>query len=199
MFPPASRAAAAAAKRGTTSASRMGKAKQVSYEFGKPPKGIYVKVHPSSTYHTFHLPVFENKNESTFHYINPALYESGELPERFQNACKLMDVHTAGLADCTFVLWVVYVSASKWRKAAVKAVDAARHEYIIVTAIKARQTYSIEPADKPIPEPKWSSLPSFDRMLMDAFDSTIHVADDKVVLDYMSGGAMAREEAEDND
>jgi hypothetical protein len=34
-------------------------------------------------------------------------------------------------------------------------------------------------------------------MLMDAFDSNINVTDDKVVLDYMSGGVAAREDEED--
>src|SRR5208282_6401748 len=62
MFAPASHRAAEAAKKGTTSTSRTGKAKQVSYEFGKPPKGIFVKVHPSPAYHTFCLPVFVNEN-----------------------------------------------------------------------------------------------------------------------------------------
>lgn len=197
IFAPASRKAAEAAKKGATSTSRTGKAKQVSYEFGKPPKGIYVKVHPSSGYHTFNLPVFVNENEGTFHYIDPELFESGDLPQRFQNVCKLMDIHTAGCADGTFFLWYVFVSSSKWRKAAVKAVEAARQEYVIVSSIKARQTYSIEPADQLIPEPKWASLPSFEQMLMDAFDSNINVADDKVVLDYMSGGVAAREDEED--
>ena len=84
MFAPASRKAAEAAKKGMTSTSRTGKAKQVSYEFGKPPKGIYVKVHPSSGYHTFNLPVFVNENEGTFHYISPEIFETGDLPERFQ-------------------------------------------------------------------------------------------------------------------
>jgi hypothetical protein len=199
LFAPASRKAAEAAKKGTTSTSRTGKAKQVSYEFRKPPKGIYVKVHPSPNYHTHHLPVFVNENEGTYHYINPALYESGELPGRFQNACKLMDIHTTGCADGTFILWHVYVSASRWRKAAVKAVDAARNEYVIVSSIKARQTYLVEATDQLIPEPKWSSLPSFDQMLIDAFDSTIHVADDKVVLDYMLGGVAVREDEEDSE
>jgi len=194
MFASASRKAAEAAKKGTTSSSRTGKAKQVSYEFGKPPKGIYVKVHPSPGYHTFNLPVFVNENEGTFHYIDPELFESGDLPERFQNVCKLMDIHTAGCADGTFFLWYVFVSSSKWRKAAVKAVDAARHEYVIVSSIKARQTYAIEPADQLIPEPKWASLPSFEQLLMDAFDSNVNVADDKVVLDYMSGGVAAHED-----
>lgn len=197
MFAPASRRAAEAAKKGTTSTSRTGKAKQVSYEFDKPPKRIYVKVHPSPAYHTFHLPVFNNEDEGTFHYIAPNLFESGDLPQRFQDACKLMDVHTAGCADGTFFLWFVFVSSSKWRKAAVKAVEAARHEYVIVSSIKARQTYSIEPADKPIQELKWVSLPSFEQMLLHAFDSNINVADDKVVLDYMSGGVAAREDQED--
>jgi hypothetical protein len=194
MFAPASHRAAEAAKKGTTSTSRTGKAKQVSYEFGKPPKGIYVKVHPSPAYHTFNLPVFVNENAGTFHYINPELFESGELPERFRNVCKLMDIRTAGCADGTFFLWYVFVSSSKWRKAANKAVDEAKRGYVIVSCVKARQTYNVEMADQPIAEPKWQSLPSFEQMLMDAFDSNINVADDKAVLDYMSGGVAARED-----
>jgi hypothetical protein len=194
MFAPASRRAAEAAKKGTTSTSRTGQAKQVSYEFGKPPKGIFVKVHPSSGYHTFNLPVFVNENQGTFHYVDHELFDSGNLPQRFQNVCKLMDVHTAGCADGTFFLWFVYVSSSKWRKAAVKAVEAARREFVIIDSIKVRQTYSIEPADQPIPEPKWASLPSFEQMLVDAFDSNINVADDKIVLDYMSGGVVTPED-----
>lgn len=197
MFSPVSRQAAEAAKKGTTSSSRTGKMKQVSYEFGKPPKGIYVKVHPSPAYHTYNLPVFVNENEGTFHYVSPELFESGDLPERFQSVCKLMDTHAAGLADGTFILWYIFVSSSKWRKAAVKSVEAAQHDHVIVRSIKARQTYSIETADEPIPEPKWGSLPSFEQMLMDAFDSTINVADDKIVLDYMSGGVAAREDEDD--
>jgi hypothetical protein len=100
----------------------------------------------------------------------PSLFEA---QERFRNACKLMDIHTAGCADSTFFLWYAFVSTSKWRKAVVKAIDRAKCEYVIVTAIKARQTYGVEPADQPIPEPKWTSLPVFDQMLMDAFDSSI--------------------------
>jgi hypothetical protein len=197
MFTPASRMAAEAAKKGTTSTSRTGKARQVSYEFGKPPRGIYVKVHPSPAYHTFHLPVFFNENEGTFHYVDSELYNSGDLPERFKHICKILDIHTTGCADGTFFLWWVPVSASRWCKAANKAVDAARREYVIVSCIKPRQTYGIEPADQPIPEPKWASLPSFEQLLRDAFDSIIRVADDKVVLGYMSGGVAAREDEED--
>ena len=195
-FNPLSYNAAETAKKGNTSTSRTGKTKQISYEFAKPPKGIYVKTHPSAEYHTSNLPVFVNENEGTFHYIDPILYESGDLPRRFQNACKVMDIHTAGLADGTFILWYVFVSSSKWRKAAVKAVEAARLEYVIVTSIKARQTYSIELADQAIAEPKWVSLPPFEQMLDDAFDSCIRDANDKVVTNYMSGGVAARQ---DND
>ncbi len=197
MFAPASRKAAAAAKKGTTSTSRTGKAKQVSFEFGKPPKAIYVKVHPSPAYHRFNLPAFFDENQGTFHYINPELFDSGDLPERFRNACKLMDIHTAGCADGTFFLWYIFVSSSRWHKAAMKAIQAAGHEYVIISSIKARQTYRVEPADEPIPEPRWQSLPSFEQLLSDAFDSTITVADDKVVLSYMSGGVAAQEDGED--
>jgi hypothetical protein len=197
MFSPLSSRAAQAAKKGSTSNSRTGRAKQVTYEFAKPPKGIYVTVHPSPAYHVYSLPVFVNENEGTFHYISPELFESGSLPPRFQSACKVMDVHTAALADGTYILWYIFVSASKWRKAAVKAVDAARRAWVIVTSIKARQTYAIETANELIPAPKWESLPDFQQMLLDAFDSSVTVADNKVVNDYMSGGVAAAEDVED--
>jgi len=197
MFSPITAKYAQAAKKGSTSSSRTGRAKQVTYEFGKPPKGIYVKVHPSASYHVHNLPVYANENEGTFHYIAPELFESGDLPERFQCACKIMDVHTAALADGTFILWFVYVSASKWRKAAVKAVEAAARSWVIVTSIKARQTYAIEPACEAIPEPDWKSLPDFQSLLLDAFDSSICTTDDKVVQDYMSGGVASNDNGDD--
>ena len=158
---------------------------------------MFIKTHPSPAYHTHNLSTYFDRNEATFHYIDRDLYASGDLPERFRNACKIMDVHTAGGADGTFFLWYVFVSSSRWYKAATKAVEAARHGYVVVSAIKVLQTYAIEPADQLIPEPKWTSLPSFEQMLMDAFDSNVNVADDKVVLDYMSGGVAAREDEED--
>lgn len=197
VFAPASRKAAEAAKKGTTSNSRSGKAKQVSYEFQKPPKGIYVKVHPSPGYHVYNLPVFFDENEGVFHYINPELFDGGTLPERFRNSCKLMDIHAAGCADGTFFLWYVFVSASKWRKAANKAIEEARRQYVIVSSLKRRQTYKVEIADEPIPEPRWSSLPPFDQLLMDAFDSRISVADDKIITDYMRGGFVTEDEGDE--
>ena len=36
---------------------------------------------------------------------------------------------------------------------------------MIVSSIKARRTYNVEIADQPVPEPEWSSLPSFEQML----------------------------------
>ena len=141
-----------------------------------------MKVHPSSAYHILNLPVFVNETAGTYHYINPALYESDELPERFRNACKLMDIHTAGLADGTFILWFVYVSASRWCKAANKAVETAKREYVIVSSINSARPTASSPNGADPRAKRWASLPSFDQMLMDAFDSTVHVADDKVVL-----------------
>lgn len=197
-FNSVSRKTAEAAKKGKTSTSHTGKAKQIDYKFGKPPKGIFVKVHPSPAYRTLNLPVYENEVEGKIHYITPELYESGELPERFQSVCKLMDVYTAGLADATFILWYVFVSSSPWRKAALKVVEVATHGYIVVSSMKARQSYAVEHAEIAIPEPKWNELPSFEDMLLDAFDSVISVADDKVVTDFMSGGASVHDE-EDGD
>jgi hypothetical protein len=199
MFESASRRSAELAKKGSTSSSRTGKAKQVSYEFCKPPKNTYIKTHPSPSYHAYNLPTYVNEISGKFSFIPPALSESGDLPARFQGAIKLMDVHTAGLADGSFLLWYVFVSASPWRKSAEKVVEAAALNFGIVDTIRQRQTYTWEPACDPIAEPKWASLPDFESLLMGAYDNIIHVADDKTVTDFMSGGVAADRENEDNE
>jgi hypothetical protein len=61
-------------------------------------------------------------------------------------------------------------------------------QIVPLTPVNAR------PETSRLPEPKWVSLPSFEQMLMDAFDSNINIADDKVVTDYMSGGVAVRED-----
>jgi hypothetical protein len=196
-FPSVSRKTAAAAKKGETSSSRTGKGKQVTYAFSKPPKSLYVKVHPSPGYSKLGLATFYNETAGTFHFVLPDLYESDELPERFKSACRIMDVHTTAVADGTFILWYLFESVSPWFKAAQKTVDMARRNYGIVSSIKSRQTYSFEVATEAIPEPKWESLPPFEQLLLGAFDSTISVADDKVVADFMSGGVASREDEDE--
>jgi len=196
MFEGASRRSAELAKKGSTSSSRTGKAKQVSFEFGKPPKNVYCKTHPDPAYHAFNLPVYYNEAARKFSYVPPELYESGTLPSRFHDAIKLMDVHTTGLADGTFILWFVFVSGSPWRKSAEKVIQAAALQFGIVGSIPVRQTYTWEPATDPIPEPKWASLPEFESLLLGAFDSVVNVVEDKVVTDFMSGGVTAAEDRE---
>jgi hypothetical protein len=197
-FQTVSRKTASAAKKGETSNSRTGKGKQVTYEFSKPPKNIYVKVHPSPDYSQHGFAAYHDENTGKFYFVQPNLYESDELPERFKNACKIMDVYTAGAADGTFFLWYLFESASPWFKAAQKTVDLARRNYGVVSSIKQRQTYSFEIATEAIPEPKWGTLPPFEQLLLGAFDSTISVANDKVVTDFMSGGvANRRDECEE--
>ena len=193
-FPSVSRKTAVAAKKGETSSSRTGKGKQVTYEFSKPPKNLFIKVHPSPGYSKLGLAVYHDENTSKFHFVRPDVYESNELPERFKNACKVMDVYTAGVADGTFFLWFLFESASPWFKA---AVDLARRNYGVVSSIKQRQTYSFEVATEAIPEPKWESLPPFEQLLLGAFDSTVSVADDKVITDFMSGGVANREDEDE--
>ena len=99
MFSGVSAKAAARAKKGTTSSSRTGRAKQATFSFGKPKKTVYVKVHPSPAYTMPNVPVYENELTGTFHFVKPALYESDELPERFLRACKTIDIFTTGAAD----------------------------------------------------------------------------------------------------
>ena len=176
------------AKKGGVNKSRTGKARQVTVEFGKPPKHLYVKVHPSPTYRQYGVPVFFDKDRDTAHYVPAEMYEGDVLPERFKRACTITNVFTAALADGSFILWTINQSATKWFKAAMRAMEAATHEFVLVEAVKARSTYMIEPSDGTVPEPKWETLPTFEALLEGAFDSTIIGANDEVVARYMSGG-----------
>jgi len=176
------------AKKGGVSKSKTGKVRQATIEFSKPPKHLYVKVHPSPSYRQYGVPVFINKDLDTMHYIDPELYEGDTLPERFKRACTVTNIFTAALADGTFILWTVNQSATKWYKAALRAVEAATKEFVLVEALKARSTYLIEPSDGTVPEPRWDSLPAFEALLEGAFDSVITQANDETVNRYMSGG-----------
>jgi len=176
------------AKKGGINKTRTGKARQVTVEFGKPPKHLYVKVHPSPEYRQYGVPVFFDKDRDTSHYVPADLYESDTLPERFKRACTITNVFTAALADGSFILWTVNQSATKWYKAAMRAVEAASREFVLVEAVKARSTYMVEPSDGTVPEPKWETLPPFEKLLEGAFDSEIIGPNDEVVVRYMSGG-----------
>jgi len=176
------------AKKGGVSKSRTGKSRQATVEFSKPPKHLYVKCHPSPEYRQYGVPVFFDKDRDTAHYVPVDVYESGRLPDRFIRACTITNIFTAALADRTFILWTVNQSASKWYKAAMRAVEAATQEFVLVEAVKARSTYMVEPSDGTVPEPKWESLPTFEALLEGAFDSSIIGPNDEVVARYMSGG-----------
>jgi hypothetical protein len=176
------------AKKGGVNKNRTGKARQVTVEFGKPPKHLYVKVHPSPEYRQYGVPVFFDKDRDTAHYIPAEMYDSDVLPERFKRACTVTNVFTSALADGSFILWTVNQSATKWYKAAMRAVEAASKEFVLVEAVKARSTYMVEPSDGTVPEPKWETLPTFEALLEGAFDSTIIGTNDEVVARYMAGG-----------
>jgi hypothetical protein len=190
---------AARAKKGTLSTSRTGKAKQASYALDKPKKSVYVMTHPSPDYSMVNVPTFVNEATGTWHYISPDLFGSGELPDRFVRAIKLIDIYAAGGADGTFFLWFINVTSHSSRKGAIKAVETARSRYIIVEWLKSAATYTIEPATEAIPLPKWESLPTLETMMLDAFESVVSVADDKVVTDYMSGGVASNRDKEDEE
>lgn len=173
LFTGVSARTAQAAKKGNTSSSRTGKAKQATFSFAKPKKTVYCKVHPSPDYTLTNVPVYINDVTDTYHYITPELFESGELPERFTRAIKLIDIFTAGAADGSFFLWHVAVTSHVSRKGALKAVEAARSRYVLVEWFKPASTYTIEPATEAIPEPRWETLPSLESMMNDAFDSIV--------------------------
>lgn len=197
LFGGVSAKTAARAQKGELSTSRTGNRKQAAYSFSKPKKGLFIKVNPDPAYTLTNVPVFLNDATDSWHYITPELYESGELPDRFVRACKLMDIFVVGGADGSFFLWPVPVTSHSSRKGALAAAEVARNRYVIVEWFKPAATYNIEPATEPIPEPDWASLPSLEVMMLAAFHSVVSVATDKVVVDYMSGGVANRKDKED--
>jgi hypothetical protein len=185
------------AKKGGVSKSRTGKARQATVDLSKPPKHLYVKVHPSAAYRQYGVPIFHDKDKDSFHYVPVELYESDQLPDRFRRACTVTNIFTAALADNSFILWYINQSATKWYKAAMRAVEAASREWVLVEALKARSTYLIEPSDGTVPEPRWETLPTFEALLEGAFDSTLFGPNDEVVSRYLSGGNWEDLEVED--
>ena len=110
LFGGVSAKTAARAQKGELSTSRTGNRKQAAYSFSKPKKGLFIKVNPDPAYTLTNVPVFLNDATDSWHYITPELYESGELPDRFVRACKLMDIFVVGGADGSFFLWPVPVT-----------------------------------------------------------------------------------------
>ena len=187
------------AKKGTTSSSRTGKSRQATVEFGKPPKHIWVRVDPRPNYRQMNVPVFIDRDRDQTYYVSPEFYESDAIPERFKRACTLIDIYTAGLADASFLLWTVGVSASKWRKGAVAAINEAMDGYVLVEAYKPRSTYLITQCEEDIPAPKFETLGSFESLLEQAFDGTIDAANDEAVARYLSGGYWEEPEERDEE
>jgi hypothetical protein len=187
------------AKKGTTSSSRTGKSRQATVEFGKPPKHIWVRVDPRPNYRQMNVPVFIDRDRDQTYYVSPEFYESDAIPERFKRACTLIDIYTAGLADASFLLWTVGVSASKWRKGAVAAINEAMDGYVLVEAYKPRSTYLITQCEEDIPAPKFETLGSFESLLDQAFDGTIDSAHNEAVARYLSGGYWEEPEEQDEE
>lgn len=200
LFGGVSARTAAAAKTGNLSSSRTGKSKQASHHFDKPKADLYVKVHPGAGYSMVNVPVWEDKHSTnlTYHYIKPELFESGQLPDRFLRAVKLIDIYVMGGADGTFFMWAVKVGTHSSRKGALAAIEIARSRYVLIEWFGPASTYNVEPATEAIPEPEWASLPTFEKMLLDGFASIVSVPDDKIVLDFMSGGVANRKENQED-
>ena len=188
-FKSASSTTAKDAKQGGTSKSKTGKARQATIEFAKPEKNKWVQVYADPTYHQLNVITFYDESQETTHYVDPEFYTGDEIHERFKRACKLRDIFVGGYADQSFFLWFVNVTTSKWRKGAMVAVQEAMDGYVMVESLKARSTYSVEPCDDlTIPDPKWDKLPSFEKLLEQAFDSTISGNHDETVMRFMAGG-----------
>lgn len=155
---------AKAAKKGFS--APVGKRTQATFPLQKPPKNKFVRVHPSPDYRMSGLLTLTDTDTGQVMYVSPDL----ELPEFIETQTRVTDLYAGQMSDGSFFLWPVHRSETTWFRAAKQAVKVAQSMWVAVVARRSANTYDlIEPEDA-IPEPDWSSLPSFTEMVESAFD-----------------------------
>lgn len=155
---------AKAAKKGFS--APVGKRTQATFPLQKPPKNKFIRVHPSPDYRMSGVLTLTDTDTGQIKYVSPDL----ELPEFIETQTRVTDLYAAQMSDGSFIIWPVHRSETTWFKGAKQAVKTASEKWVAVVARRAANTYDlIEPEDS-IPEPDWSSLPSFTEMVESAFD-----------------------------
>jgi hypothetical protein len=159
----ASKAAQAAKKH---KSAPVGKREQATYPIMRPPKSKFVRVHPDEAYRQYNVPVLEDPDTNDLYFMD----ESLQVPEFILATVRRVNLYAAQTHDHSIFLWAVKQSDTPWYKAAPRAVSTAVNKWVAVRARKAANTYDLTTPIDTIPEPDWSSLPSFDEMLDTAFD-----------------------------
>jgi len=172
---------AKAAKKGFS--APVGKRTQATFPLQKPPKSKFVRVHPSPQYRISGVLTLTDTDTGQIKYVSPDL----ELPEFIEGQTRVTDLYAAQMSDGSFFIWPIHRSETTWFKGAKTAVKAASEKWVAVVARRAANTYDlIEPEDE-IPEPEWSSLPTFTEMVESAFDGHMVTHHDHPFLRKLRG------------
>jgi hypothetical protein len=161
----------------------VGKRTQATFPLQKPPKNKFVRVHPSREYRISGVLTLTDTDTGQIKYVSPDL----ELPEFIESQTRVTDLFAAQLSDGSFFIWPLHRSDTPWFKGAKVAVSVATQKWVAVVARRSANTYDlIEPEDV-IPEPDWSSLPTFTEMVESAFDGHMITNPDHPFLRKLRG------------
>ena len=164
-------------------AAPLGTRLQTSYPVDKPNRSKFVRVHPDESYRMSYVPTYKDEDTCDIYFVDPDL----ELPEEIASQIKLTDLYAAQAHDGTFFIWFVNRSETSWYRSANRAVQRSVSQWVRVVSRRAANIYDLYLPEQPIPEPKWSELPSFPEMLENAFDDRRITSVDHPVLRKLRG------------
>lgn len=150
----------------------VGRRVQTMYPVARP-KGKFLRVHPDRTYRQHGVLTYKDPdNSDDVYYVSPDL----EIPDEYGVSLSVTDLYAGVTHDGTYFIWNVNRSDTTWFRSAQKAVTACVSGWYKIVGRKGPNIYDLYPPADPIPEPDWSVLPSFEEMLLSAFDS--HMIED---------------------
>jgi hypothetical protein len=179
----ASKAASSANAAKKRSAAPVGTREQATFQLSRPPRGKFVRVHPSEAYRCYNVPVLEHPDTNEMYFVDSCV----DLPEFIAAQVRRINIYAAQTHDHSVFLWAVKVSETNWYKAARRAVTTAVNRWIQVQARKAANTYDLITPFDAIPEPDWSGFPPFDAMLEIAFDGHFIASTDHSLIKKLQG------------
>jgi hypothetical protein len=174
-------------------ATSKGPKQQLSFNLMKPSRNKFSRVHPSEEYSMLGVPVIEDPdNQGKWYFVMPGVKEN--LDDFVQESIKLIDIYAATDHVGNQFVWYVKQSETDWYGAATKAVKRARKGWVAVKALMGASTYEVRPPVTTIPEPDWSSFPTWDEMIESAFDGKMILGPTDDVIRKLAGDVSVYEE-----
>jgi hypothetical protein len=161
----------------------VGKRVQATYPLQKPPKNKFVRVHLSPEYRMNGVLTLTDVDTGEIYYVSPDL----DLPPFIESQTRVTDLYAAQMSDGSIFIWPLHRSETSWYRAAKAAIRIAVSKWVAVVARRAANTYDLVEPEDSIPEPEWSSLPSFEAMLESAFEDHMVTSLDHPFLRKLRG------------